>query len=61
MSGVQEVPSLTDGVKHDLVRHGHADGAAGAEALLHVVAEVVVTTREVREDGVEVAGLLDAL
>ena len=61
MSGVQEVPLLTDGVEHDLVRHGHADRAAGAEALLHVVAEVVVTTREVREDGVEVAGLLDAL
>jgi len=33
VSGVQEVPLLTDGVEHDLVRHGHADGAAGAEAL----------------------------
>ena len=28
---------LDDGIEHDLVRHGHADGAAGAKTLLHVV------------------------
>lgn len=45
----------------DLVSHRVADRAARAEALLDVVAEVVVAARQVSEDRIKVAGLLDAV
>ena len=51
----------TDGVEHGLVRHGHADRAARAQALLHVVPKVVVAARQVGKERIEVAGLLHAI
>ena len=52
---------LRNGVEHHLVSHRRAHRAARAQALLHVVPEVVVAAREVGKDAVKVTCFLHAV
>jgi len=52
LAGMSRLRTLDDAVHHDLVSHGRANGAAGAQALGKIVAEVVVAAGQVSEQRV---------